>query len=162
MRAQKKYAERHNAGRRPCNFEIGDVCLLQNSHQKRGTSAKLAPLFRGPVTVLESFPNNVYKIEGKRRGRTFTNTVNVEKMRPFFPRPKSAPIRSRPSSRSQPPSQSSSPMPNLCPVDLPVAMDPLDSIPSGRPWSSGGWQPDVNATSFDPNQTGRYRLRSRS
>ena len=89
QRAKAKQANVLNARRRPVTFNVGDQVLLSTQHLNLHLpGVKLGPRFIGPLRVLACVGPNAVKLElplalGLRNHDVF----NVDKVRPYYPRP---------------------------------------------------------------------------
>lgn len=57
---QKEYFDKHR--RTPTKYNVGDLVLIQREPVSTGEPRKLKPHFKGPYQIVETFPNDRYRI----------------------------------------------------------------------------------------------------
>jgi len=85
-KAQQQYAKYVDEKHRTATYNIGDQVLLRRHVIKKGLSSKLFHHFFGPYTVIDQTSNVNYVIEAKRRGKTYIETVHIDKLKPYYER----------------------------------------------------------------------------
>lgn len=83
---QQSYAKYFNEKRQEKDFDIGSQVLVRKVYKKKGLSAKLFHHYYGPYTVIEKTSNNNYKVQAKSGKKFITETVHVEKLKPYYSR----------------------------------------------------------------------------
>lgn len=83
---QMKQKQRYDQTHRHVPFNVGDLVLLHTPVRKVGQSDKLQHCHLGPYRVIERISDLNYKVQIKRRGKDFIDTVHVGRMKKYYPR----------------------------------------------------------------------------
>ncbi|GLV33504.1 hypothetical protein CBL_20236 [Carabus blaptoides fortunei] len=72
----------------PSTFREGDTVLVEKPVQATGGSKKLAPIYDGPMKVIEVLENDRYRVKDTRKGyrkQKYEAVFAVDKIRKFSP-----------------------------------------------------------------------------
>lgn len=81
---REKMRERFDVHRRPNPFRVGDLVWIKCIMHQPGNARKLEKQFKGPFRLVSHAAVNDFIIEDSNGRR---DTVNVERLKPFYPRP---------------------------------------------------------------------------